>query len=147
MLEHSRSVVPLGDDDIQRFNALRRTNARSTACRLRLKLSEDEIARLFGRALALPRRRRRAVPDALVSARREFAHVVGYVGRIDISEASRLDADLYSGSTHIRQDRHRAQLRGASARQARLRAGRGQRRQARAALDQARAPTPAATCI
>jgi cell division protein FtsI/penicillin-binding protein 2 len=31
----------------------------------------------------------------------EFAHVVGYVGRIDINEASRLDADLYSGSTHI----------------------------------------------
>ncbi len=31
----------------------------------------------------------------------EFAHVVGYVGRIDVNEASRLDADLYAGTTHI----------------------------------------------
>ncbi|MDQ2972813.1 MAG: penicillin-binding protein 2, partial [Pseudomonadota bacterium] len=31
----------------------------------------------------------------------DFAHVVGYVGRIDDKDAARLDADRYAGTTHI----------------------------------------------
>ena len=31
----------------------------------------------------------------------EFAHVVGYVARIDATEAANLDADRYAGTTHI----------------------------------------------
>jgi len=101
MLEQLGAVVPLGDDDIQRFNALRRTKRPFDSVPLRLKLSEDEIARFSVERWRFPG------VDVVPYLTRsypfgaEFAHVVGYVGRIDINEASRLDADLYSGSTHI----------------------------------------------
>jgi penicillin-binding protein 2 len=95
------AVVPLSDDDVQRFNALRRTKRPFDSVPLRLKLSEDEIARFSVERWRFPG------VDVVPYLTRsyplgaEFAHVVGYVGRIDINEASRLDADLYSGSTHI----------------------------------------------
>jgi len=101
MLEQLGAVVPLGDDDIQRFNALRRTKRPFDSVPLRLKLSEDEIARFSVERWRFPG------VDVVPYLTRsypfgaEFGHVVGYVGRIDINEASRLDADLYSGSTHI----------------------------------------------
>src|SRR5512143_348397 len=101
MLDALSAVVPLSDDDIQRFNALRRTKRPFDSVPLRLKLSEDEIARFSVERWRFPG------VDVVPYLTRsypfgaEFAHVVGYVGRIDINEASRLDADLYSGSTHI----------------------------------------------
>ena len=101
MLAQLGAVVPLSDDDVQRFNALRRTKRPFDSVPLRLKLSEDEIARFSVERWRFPG------VDVVPYLTRsyplgaEFAHVVGYVGRIDINEASRLDADLYSGSTHI----------------------------------------------
>jgi penicillin-binding protein 2 len=94
-------VVPLGDDDIQRFNALRRTKRPFDSVPLRLKLSEDEIARFSVERWRFPG------VDVVPYLTRSyplgemFAHVVGYVGRIDAGEASQLDADLYAGATHI----------------------------------------------
>ena len=101
MLGQLGAVVPLSDDDVQRFNALRRTKRPFDSVPLRLKLSEDEIARFSVERWRFP-----GVDVVPYLTRQypfgaEFAHVVGYVGRIDINEASRLDADLYSGSTHI----------------------------------------------
>ena len=101
MLRELGAVVPLSEDDIQRFHALRRTKRPFDSVPLRLKLSEDEIARF-----SVDRWRFPGVDVVPYLTRSypfgaEFAHVVGYVGRIDINEASRLDADLYSGSTHI----------------------------------------------
>jgi len=95
------NVVPLSDDDIQRFNALRRSKRPFDSVPLRLKLSEDEIARFSVERWRFPG------VDVVPYLTRSyplgasFAHVVGYVGRIDVNEASRLDADAYAGSTHI----------------------------------------------
>jgi len=101
MLESLSAVVPLSDDDIQRFNALRRTKRPFDSVPLRLKLSEDEIAHFSVERWRFPG------VDVVPYLTRSyplggtFAHVVGYVGRIDINEASRLDPDVYAGSTHI----------------------------------------------
>ena len=101
MLAALGDVVPLSDDDIQHFNALRRTKRPFDSVPLRLKLSEDEIARFSVERWRFPGvdvvpYLTRAYPFGA-----SFAHVVGYVGRIDANEASRLDADLYAGSSHI----------------------------------------------
>ena len=94
-------VVPLSEDDIQHFNALRRTKRPFDSVPLRLKLSEDEIARFSVERWRFPG------VDVVPYLTRSypfgasFAHIVGYVGRIDASEATRLDPDLYAGASHI----------------------------------------------
>ena len=101
MLAALADIVPLSEDDIQHFNALRRTKRPFDSVPLRLKLSEDEIARFSVERWRFPGVD--IVPYLTRSYPRgeSFAHTVGYVGRIDASEVGRLDADLYSGSTHI----------------------------------------------
>ncbi|HSE13786.1 MAG TPA: penicillin-binding protein 2, partial [Rudaea sp.] len=101
MLDALSAVVPLSDDDIQRFNALRRTKRPFDSVPLRLKLSEDEIARFSVERWRFPG------VDVVPYLTRSyplgasFAHVVGYVGRIDVNEAGKLDADIYAGTTHM----------------------------------------------
>jgi len=101
MLAELGAVVPLSDDDIERFNALRKTKRPFDSVPLRLKLSEDEIARFSVERWRFPGvdvvpYLTRAYPLSEV-----FSHVVGYVGRIDVNEAARLDPDLYAGASHV----------------------------------------------
>jgi penicillin-binding protein 2 len=101
LLDALGAVVPLSDDDIQRFNAQRRGKRPFEPIPLRLKLSEDEIARF-----SIERWRFPGVDIAPYLTRtyplgQSFAHVVGYVGRIDVNEAAKLDDERYAGTTHI----------------------------------------------
>jgi len=94
-------VIALSDDDLERFDALRRSKHAFESIPLRFKLAEDEIARFsterwrFTGVEIVPYLTR-AYPLG-----EEFAHVVGYVGRIDAADAEKLDAQRYSGTTHI----------------------------------------------
>ncbi|HEX6834190.1 MAG TPA: penicillin-binding protein 2 [Rudaea sp.] len=101
LLDDLGSVIAISDDDIQRFNAQRRSKHPFEPIPLRLKLSEDEIAHF-----SIERWRFPGVDIAPYLTRTyplgpAFAHVVGYVGRIDANEAARLDDDRYAGTTHI----------------------------------------------
>ena len=101
MLAELANYVPLSEDDITHFNSLRRTKRPFDSVPLRFKLSEDEIARF-----SIERWRFPGVDVVPYLTRSypfgaEFAHVVGYVGRIDLNEAAKLDPDLYAGATHI----------------------------------------------
>ena len=94
-------VIALSDDDIEHFNALRRSKHAFESIPLRFKLAEDEIARFsterwrFAGVDIVPYLTR-AYPHG-----EEFAHLVGYVGRIDEADAEKLDAARYAGTTHI----------------------------------------------
>ncbi|HVV98364.1 MAG TPA: penicillin-binding protein 2 [Rhodanobacteraceae bacterium] len=101
MLAALREVVPLSEDDISRFNALRRGKRSYQGVPLRLKLSEEEIA-----SFAVNRWRFPGVDVVPYLTRsyplgEEFAHVVGYVGRIDENDLARLDKGDYAGTTHV----------------------------------------------
>ena len=101
MLDVLGGVVALSDDDIERFNALRRGKHSFQSIPLRFKLSEDEIARFATvrwqfPGVSLVPYLTRVYPHGEV-----FAHVVGYVARIDAADAANLDADRYAGTTHI----------------------------------------------
>ncbi len=94
-------VVALSDDDIEHFDALRKSKHTFESIPLRFKLSEDEIARF-----ATERWRFRGIDVVPYLTRsypqgEEFAHLVGYVGRIDVDDAEKLDAARYAGTTHI----------------------------------------------
>ncbi|HZP67492.1 MAG TPA: penicillin-binding protein 2 [Rudaea sp.] len=95
------TVVPLSDDDIEHFNALRKSKHAFESIPLRFKLSEDEIARFSTERWRFPGVD--IVPYLTRSYPRgeEFAHLVGYVGRIDEADAEKLDVERYAGTTHI----------------------------------------------
>ena len=101
MLAALGHVIALSDDDIERFAALRKSKRAFDSIPLRLKLSEDEIARFSTQRWRFPGvdvvpYLTRAYPRGA-----DFAHVIGYVGRIDAADATTLDADLYAGTTQI----------------------------------------------
>ena len=101
MLDKLREVVPLSDDDVARFNVLRRNKHSYQSIPLRLKLSEEEIARFAVNRWAFPGVD--VVPYLTRSypLGQEFAHVVGYVGRIDEGDLARIDKGEYAGTTHV----------------------------------------------
>ncbi|MEO8959096.1 MAG: penicillin-binding protein 2 [Rudaea sp.] len=101
MLDALGAVVALSDDDIERFNATRRIKHAFESIPLRFKLSEDEIARFSTERWQFPGVSLVPYLTRVYPHAEEFAHVVGYVARIDAAEAANLDADRYAGTTHI----------------------------------------------
>jgi penicillin-binding protein 2 len=101
MLARLGQIVPLGEDDITRFNALRKGKRSYQGVPLRMKLSEEEIARFSINRWAF--RGVEVVPYLTRSypLGAEFAHTVGYVGRIDVDDLAKLDKGDYAGTTHI----------------------------------------------
>ncbi|ULU25461.1 penicillin-binding protein 2 [Dyella terrae] len=101
MLAAIREVVPLDDGDIDAFKKQLKQNRRFDSVPLKLHLTEDEIDRFaisrwrFPGVDVVPYLTRRYPYGAL------FAHVVGYVGRIDADDMARLDADRYKGTSHV----------------------------------------------
>jgi len=101
MLAAVREVIPLDDGDIDAFKKQLKQNRRFDSVPLKLHLTEDEIARFainrwrFPGLDVVPYLTRRYPYGPL------FAHVVGYVSRIDADDLNRLDADRYKGTSHV----------------------------------------------
>lgn len=101
MLAAVREVIPLDDGDIDAFKKQLKQNRRFDSVPLKLHLTEDDIARFainrwrFPGLDVVPYLTRRYPYGAL------FAHVVGYVSRIDADDMTRLDPDRYKGTSHV----------------------------------------------
>ncbi|MBB5207435.1 penicillin-binding protein 2 [Chiayiivirga flava] len=94
-------VLPLSEDEIADFRAAFRVKRGFHPVPLKLRLTEAQVA-----AFAVQRYRFPGVDVAPYLNRRYpygdlFAHVIGYVGRIDTRDLETLDATRYSGATHI----------------------------------------------
>ncbi len=101
MLEHLRGTVALSEDDIERFNTQRKGKHAYQSTALRLKLSEEEIARFEVNRWQFPGVEVVPYLTRYYPHGRDFAHVVGYVGRIDSADLERLDRGRYEGATHV----------------------------------------------
>jgi penicillin-binding protein 2 len=101
MLGRLGDIVSISEDDRARFNALRKGKHSYEGVPLRLKLSEEEIAKFSINRWAFPGID--VVPYLTRSypLGEEFAHTVGYVGRIDENDLAGLDKGDYAGTTHI----------------------------------------------
>ncbi len=100
-LDELAQVIDVDEEERERFLALVAARRRFQSLPLRLRLSEDEVARF-----ALERYRFPGVDVVPYLTRfypqgELFAHVVGYVGRIDPSDLGELDAERYAGTTHV----------------------------------------------
>lgn len=95
------TVLPLSEDELTDFRAAYRAKRGFHPVPLKLRLTEAQVA-----AFAVQRYRFPGVDVAPYLNRRYpygelFAHVIGYVGRIDARDLETLDAARYSGATHI----------------------------------------------
>ena len=101
LLTQLGEVVPLGQDDLDTFRKQLQQSRRFDSVPLKMHLTEDEIDRFavnrwrFPGVDVVPYLTRRYPLGGL------FAHVVGYVSRIDADDLERLDPDRYKGTSHI----------------------------------------------
>jgi penicillin-binding protein 2 len=101
MLQRLSAVVPLTDDDISRFRQSLTQHRPFEQVPLKFHLSESERDRFAIDQWQFPG----VSVDPYLTRNYpygpEFAHIVGYVGRIDEKEEQHLDPDLYAGTTHV----------------------------------------------
>jgi penicillin-binding protein 2 len=100
-LQRLQSVLPLSEDELERFRESYRSKRRFQSVPLKFRLTEAEVARF-----AVDRQRFNGVEVVPYLSRRYpygelFGHMVGYVGRIDTADQQRIDAARYAGTTHI----------------------------------------------
>ncbi|MCP5197579.1 MAG: penicillin-binding protein 2 [Gammaproteobacteria bacterium] len=100
-LAELRERIELTDADIERFHKLRQRSPPYAGVPLRFRLTDEEIARLAIDLYRLPGVEIKADLTRRYPLEALGVHVLGYVGRIDESELSRIDPGQYSGSTHI----------------------------------------------
>ncbi len=97
MLPLLRQVIDLSDEETETFLTNARARRSFQPVTVKLHLSEIEVARF-----AVNRHR---FPGPYLNRRYPygdlFAHVVGYVGRLDVADLDRLDASAYNGTTHV----------------------------------------------
>lgn len=101
MLPQLRQVIDLSDEETETFLTSARARRSFQPVTVKLHLSENEVARF-----AVNRHRFPGVEVVPYLNRRYpygdlFAHVVGYVGRLDVADLERLDASAYNGTTHV----------------------------------------------
>ena len=101
LLDQLAGLVAISDHEMDRFNRARQQSRRFQAIPLKTNLSPDEVARL-----AAHRHRLFGVEVEPYLTRHYphgelFAHVLGYVGRIDQADVERLGQDRYRASTHV----------------------------------------------
>lgn len=94
-------VVAISPADIKRFRRLLKQKRTTRGVLLRLRLSEEELARFAVNRPQFPG------VDIVAGMTRDYplgasaAHAVGYVGRISEDDLDRLDDSNYSGTMHI----------------------------------------------
>jgi penicillin-binding protein 2 len=101
MLSDLGKIIPLEPDDLSAFQKQLKQSRRFENVALKLHLTEDEIDRFavnrwrFPGVDVVPYLTRRYPYGGL------FAHLVGYVGRIDADDQARLDPARYKGTSHV----------------------------------------------
>jgi len=100
-LQRLGKIVEITEEDRERFNRLRSQRRRFDSVPIRVRLSEEELARFAVNRLRFPGVEIAAnlVRDYPLGA--DMAHVVGYVGRISKDDLGRIDTSSYAGTSYI----------------------------------------------
>ncbi|MFN7553282.1 MAG: penicillin-binding protein 2 [Pseudomonadota bacterium] len=96
-----RTVLPISDEELERFDAERRLRRRFESIPVKLQMTERDVASFavqrwrFPGVEVVPYLTRYYPEGALLG------HVVGYVGRIDAEDRQRLESSRYVGTSHV----------------------------------------------
>ncbi|HSW94021.1 MAG TPA: penicillin-binding protein 2 [Gammaproteobacteria bacterium] len=94
-------IVPLTDDDIAQFHRELKQHRRFDEVTLKLRLSEEEVARVSENQYRLPGVKINAHLIRHYPFVNSLSHVLGYVARINLDELKEIDATNYSASNYI----------------------------------------------
>ncbi len=100
-IDRLADIIEIDADDRERFERLRRQRRRFDSVPIRVRLSEEEVARFAVNGHLFPGVEIRASLMRHYPHGEETAHVIGYVGRISEQELQVIDPSNYSGTTHI----------------------------------------------
>ncbi len=104
-IEALSQVVEISARDRRRFRRLLQDSRRSESVPLKVKLTDEEVARLAVQRFRFPGVEIRARLFRTYPLGDTAAHVLGYIGRISTDDLTRLDDQerlaQYAGSTHI----------------------------------------------
>ncbi len=101
MLHRLSYIVPLSADEIRRFKQSLKQHRPFDQVPLKFHLNETERDRFAVNQWQFPGVSIDPYLTRNYPFGPEFAHVVGYVGRIDAKDLQHLDPDRYAGTTHI----------------------------------------------
>ncbi|RLJ17017.1 penicillin-binding protein 2 [bacterium endosymbiont of Escarpia laminata] len=94
-------IIPINEDDRKRFKRLRQQRRRFDSIPIRVRLSDEEVARFAVNQHRFPGVDVQAKLLRDYPLQEQTAHVLGYVGRINKQELQRINASNYSGTSHI----------------------------------------------
>ncbi len=100
LLERLSGMVALTPSEISRFRSLARQRRPFQPVPLKSGLDDETVARIAVARHELPGVEIEARPVRYYPHGEDFAHVVGYVGRINEQDLQRLDTRNYAGTSH-----------------------------------------------
>lgn len=101
MLQRLTPILGLTDEDIQRFQERIKAARKTERVSIKLNLNEQEIARFSEVKYLFPGIKIETQMTRYYPHGDLFAHVIGYVGRINDRELKRIDKDAYAGTNLI----------------------------------------------
>jgi penicillin-binding protein 2 len=100
-LKRLRPILDLTDEDIERFQSRIKTARKTERVSIKLNLNENDIARFSEIKHQFPGVNIETQMTRYYPHGDLFAHVIGYVGRINDKELKSIDKDLYAGTNLI----------------------------------------------
>ncbi len=101
MLARLQEVVPLSEASLQAFHKQLAQHRGFQSVPLKFDLSQTDIAAFSVNRWRFPGVEIHPYQMRVYPHGRYFAHLVGYVGRIDDNDLTQRDAERYTGTTHI----------------------------------------------
>ncbi|MBF0256199.1 MAG: penicillin-binding protein 2, partial [Gammaproteobacteria bacterium] len=100
-IERLSQIVTITEDDLERFQKLRRQRRRFDNIPIRTRLDETELARFAVKSHLFPEVVINAVPTREYPLKTLASHQVGYVGRISDKDLEKINPSDYAGTSHI----------------------------------------------
>ncbi|PZQ91157.1 MAG: penicillin-binding protein 2 [Acinetobacter johnsonii] len=100
-IERLTPILELTPDDIERFNSRIKTSRKTERVSIKLNLNENDIARFSEVKYQFPGVNIETQMTRYYPHGELFAHVIGYVGRINDKELKSINKDLYAGTNLI----------------------------------------------
>lgn len=101
MLERLQQIVPLSESNLETFHKQLAQHRGFQSVPLKFDLSQADMAAFAVNRWRFPGVQIHPYQMRVYPHGRYFAHLVGYVGRIDADDLTRRDAERYTGTTHI----------------------------------------------
>jgi len=100
-IDQIKKIIPLSNNDIDQFHKQYKQHRRFEQIPLKIKLSEEDVARFEVNRYRFPGVSVKTQLSRIYPFGKIFAHVIGYVGRINTRELSKIDPANYAATNFI----------------------------------------------